>query len=406
VGSRRVIVNAQVRPGGGAGGIEQFVAALVHSLGRLDDGPEEYVVVGPRDAADWLEPHLGPNQLLVAPPVPAAKSGVRRVLRRGFARAILASDGFFEGLRPSVVHFPYQAFVRCAAPTLYNPHDLQHVHHPEFFRREQLRYRQRAYRAACRLATAVACESRFTAEDVIAQYGVPSERVHVVRRGAPLEIYGAVRPDALEATRERLRPPSEFALFPSQAWPHKNHIRLAQALHVLRQRDGLVVNVICTGRETDHSPHIAAEVERLDLESQMRFVGYLDPLELRALYRLARFVVVPSLFEGGGFPVLEAFHEGVAVACSQLPALSEYADGAALFFDPLSVDAIADALSRLTQDGQLRLTLADRARVRGRSYSWERTARTYRAIYRKLAGIKLGAADRALLAESVPPVPG
>ena len=394
---RRVIVNAQVRPGGGAGGIEQFVAALIHSLGRLDDGPEEYVVVGRREDADWLERHLGPNQSLVTPPAATRPGRVGRVMRRGFKGVIPSSDGFFESLGGSVVHFPYQAFVRCELPTVYNPHDLQHVHHPEFFGRDQLRYRQRAYRGACLLATAVACESRFGANDVIAEYSVPAERVHVVLRGAPLAIYGSFPPDRLAATEERLEAPSEFALYPSQAWPHKNHIRLAHALHLLRERDGLVVNVLCTGRETDHSREVATEVERLGLRHQLRFLGYVEPLELRALYRLARFVLVPSLFEGGGFPVLEAFHEGVPVACSNLPPLVEYAGDAALFFDPWSVDAIADALARMTRDQELRAKLADRGRVRGRAFSWERTARTYRALYRRLAGAELTDADRDLL---------
>ena len=403
----RVAINAQLRPDGAAGGIEQFVASLVRSLGELDDGPETYTVVGPARDPDWLEPLLGPNQRLVAAPEPrgvggllkrARDSGRHRLSAHVDAAGVESSRGFFEGLG-DVVHFPFQAYRRCTLPTVFNPHDLQHEHHPELVPPGRLDHRRTTSRAACRLADAVAAESRQTAEDVVRSYGVDRSKVHVIYRGAPTALEPQPSAAAVEAVRRELGV-SVFALYPAQTWPHKNHVRLARALGLLRERRGIVLTVVCTGRQNDFFPEIEAEARRAGVGEQLRFLGFVEATELRALYRLAQFVVLPSLFEGGGFPLVEAFDEGAPVACSDVPAYVEYAGDAALLFDPLSEESIADVLARMVGDEVLREDLARRGRERVARFTWPRTAATYRALYRRLAGVALSAADRELLSEA------
>jgi glycosyltransferase involved in cell wall biosynthesis len=133
----------------------------------------------------------------------------------------------------------------------------------------------------------------------------------------------------------------------------------------------------------------------------VRFLGYVTATELRAIYHAAQFVIFPSLFEGGGLPVLESFHESVPVACSNVTALPEYAGDAALLFHPFSIESIADVLRRMTTDADLRETLRQRGSARIRLFTWERTAKTYRALYRQVARAPLSDEDRALLTDSV-----
>jgi glycosyltransferase involved in cell wall biosynthesis len=132
----------------------------------------------------------------------------------------------------------------------------------------------------------------------------------------------------------------------------------------------------------------------------VRFLGFVEPAELRALYHLAQFVIHPSLFEGGGLPILEAFNEGAPVACANTTSLPEYAGDAALYFDSTSVESIADAAKRMTSDAALRADLRERGHARVQSFTWERTARAYRALYRKIAGQELSADDHALLEQA------
>ena len=108
-------------------------------------------------------------------------------------------------------------------------------------------------------------------------------------------------------------------------------------------------------------------------------------------------MVFPSLFEGFGMPISEAFIMGAPTACSNVTSLPEQAADAALIFDPNDVDEMAQTLLRLWTDDALCNDLAERARKRVSSFKWERTARTFRAHYRRLTCRQLTTDDQSLL---------
>ncbi len=112
---------------------------------------------------------------------------------------------------------------------------------------------------------------------------------------------------------------------------------------------------------------------------------------------MAQFVILPTLFEGWCLPLFETFKEGVPVACSSVTCLPELVGDAALFFDPTDAESIAEAIRLMTMDEDLRRSLVVRGRERVRRYSWERSARAHRALYRMIAGRVLSDEDRALL---------
>jgi len=138
------------------------------------------------------------------------------------------------------------------------------------------------------------------------------------------------------------------------------------------------------------------------MASQVRFLGFVTPRQLRTLYGLARAVVVPSLFEAASAPLWEAFASEVPAACSNVTSLPEQAGDAALVFDPRQPAEITAAVVRIWRDEGLRAQLVDRGRARVRAYTWERTARHFRAHYRRLAGRLLDDTDRAIL--TAPPI--
>ena len=306
----------------------------------------------------------------------------------------------FDSLGSQVVHFPFQSFAHTAAPSIYNPHDLQHLHFPEFFSTETTRSASGStptLAARQPLSWWKADGSRTTSSA-----NTESTRTRSTSfSGGPTEAYEPPLVDAVVRLRHELRLPDSFALYPAQTWAHKNHVRLAQALRLLRDREGIRVDVVCTGTKNAHWPTIKREVERLGLEDQMRFLGFVSPQTLRGLYAAAQFLVFPSLFEGGGFPILEAFYEGTPVTCSNVTSLPEYAGDAALLFDPASVDQIASAMHRLALEPDLedpRYATKDQCGIE--RFTWERAATGYRAIYRSVAGGPLSEEDRSLLAEN------
>ncbi len=410
----RVAIDAQLPVDGKHGGVEQFLAGLIHALGKLDDGTEEYTIIGHWRGASWLTPYLGANQRLVLgrhPPLDSAKAwlgpmrGVigsflrktRRALRGSYAVAIPESDGWYEALGVDVLHFPYQFFVRCNLPTIFNPHDLQH-RHLQLLDPAESAQRDALYATACFEARAVVADSIWGRDDIAMQYGIAPEKVYAIPMCAPTELYAPVTDALLVTVRAKYLLPSAFAFYPAQTWAHKNHLRLLEALAELRECDSMTIPLVCTGYQNEFWRTIRQRIHELNLENQVRFLGFVGPDELRAIYRLAQFVIYPSLFEGGGLPVLEAFHEDVPVACSSVTSLPEYAGNAALFFDPTSVEGIADALRRMNSDARLRERLRQRGIERAQLFTWERTAKAYRALYRKVAQYPLSDEEQALLA--------
>ncbi len=411
----RVCIDARLEDGE-PGGVQQTLVGLASGLSALG-GAEEYLFLAHEGAESWLGPPLGGGCRLL--PVargrtPRRRTGLRAALRRfdrnrrrlflalagrGLPPARLpASDGTAEASGAEVMHFATQSGFRTALPSVYVPHDLQHLHLPELFSPEELAWREGFYRPLCEQARAVVALSRWGKEDLVRSFGLPPEKVRVIGWAPVLTAYPEPDAAALAALRERHRLPAAFALYPAQTFPHKNHAGLLRALAALRGR-GLEVPLVLAGRRNDHWPVIERELRRLGLGGQVRSLGYLPGADLHALYQLARLVVFPSRFEGFGMPVLEAFHAGTPLACSRATCLPDVAGGAALLFDPEDPADVARAVERLWNDEALRRELAARGRERVAGFSWERVARRYRALYRQVAGRPPGGEDAALLAE-------
>jgi glycosyltransferase involved in cell wall biosynthesis len=422
----RIAINSNVTPGV-AGGVTQSTVGLIHALGQLDNGPEQYVlIVGSHEQQDWLKPYCGANQQIV---VKSGKSGTNGapngrlsatgVLKRALWPVLPAaryvqhllhipevrqwpevqvSDGFMESLGCDVVHFPTQSYTLCALPTIYNPHDLQHLHYPQFFTPAELACREKVYRTACQLSHCIVVGTQWIRNDVVRQMGVHPDKVQIIPWAPPTQFYSQPSQNLLSTVPRKYDLQAPFALYPAVTWPHKNHLRLLEAIAQLRDERGLIVRLVCTGSLYDpFQPRIDQRVRELNLASQVKFLGFVPEEELRALYRLAHFLVLPTLYEADSCPIHEAWSEGLPVASSNATALPDQVLDAGLLFDPKDVDSIAEALRRMATEDDLRANLRRLGYRRVMDFSWERTAKAYRAVYRRAANISLSEEDRWLL---------
>jgi glycosyltransferase involved in cell wall biosynthesis len=369
----RVVINAQLDPAT-SGGIAQALLGLASGLSRLHDADDYRFICSPTSAA-WLEPYLGPHRQMIVNEhrTPPPRRGVR------------PSDGFFESFEPDVLHFPYQSYTRTEVPTVFTPHDLQHVHLPDLFEADELARRQTLYEQACRSAAAVATASHAVKGDVVTHYAVDPGRVHVIPWGPPTRLYDETTQGDVLTTLERWQLKPGFALYPAQTWPHKNHLRLLQALIHAADRSGTRIPLVCTGAHTEYYAVLAEFITEHGLSDQARFLGRVSESDLVALYRSARCLILPSLCEASSLPILEAFCVDLPVACSNLPALTEQFGSAALTFDPDSIDDIAHGLSTLYEDANVRCGLIAQGRKCLTHFSWTRTAQDYRDLYRTVA---------------------
>jgi glycosyltransferase involved in cell wall biosynthesis len=405
-----IAINVQVSPGG-VGGIFQSTAGLIQALGKLDDGPEQYtLVVRSPEQIYWIEPYRGPNQRIIVRPRPGSRNRTQKITGTGIVKFALGpllplarsiqhllsvprqwpevpvSDGFMESLGCDVVHFPTQGYALCALPTIYNPHDLQHLHYPQFFTPAELTYRETIYPAACHFAHTVVVGTQWIKDDVVRRYAIDPDKVQVIPWASPTQFYRQANDQHLTAVAAKYRLETPFMLYPAVTWPHKNHLRLLDAIARLRDNHGLMLRLVCTGSpDKSFQPRIDRRVRELNLDSQVKFLGFVPEEELRALYRLAQFLVMPTLFEADSCPIHEAWSEGLPVASSNATALGDQVRDAGLLFDPRDVVEIAGALERMATNKQLREDLREKGYRRAKHFDWEKTAKAYRAVYRRAA---------------------
>lgn len=296
------------------------------------------------------------------------------------------------------MHFLSQHGFRTTVPSIYHPHDLQHIHLPEFFTEEQRETRELWYRTLCEQATMIAVASSWTKSDVEQHFRLPRGKVQVVPLAPPTAAYGEATDAEVAEVTARLGVPNAYVLYPAQTWPHKNHIGLLNSLAELRKREGLVLPLVAAGHQNEFFPEIARRIREFDIEDQVYWPGFVSPSDLQALYRGARCVVIPTKFEAASGPLWEAFLAGVPTACSNVTSLPAQAGDAAILFDPDSSEQLVSAMRRLWLDEDLRAHLVTAGRRRVAAFTWDRTARIFRAHYRRLANRVLTDEEMLLLA--------
>ena len=394
-----VAVDARLAPGS-AGGVETVIVGLAQGFAELrPDDIHPMFFTYPGQARSLRQQAPGAGVAVLQRPSMAS-----RVVRKGYAGvgrasgatrghvpdwAVVRPDRELDRIRPDIVHYPYQANRRPSAPFVYQPHDLQHLHLPQFFTPQAIRWREAVYPTMCRAAAAVAVGNRWVKNDLVDRYGLEPEKVFVI----PLA------PVSVAEVDETVSSPVDvpYLLYPAVNWPHKNHRRLLQALALASRREPDMHLVLTGGMQAGH-PDPVEMAAKLGLSDRVHVLGYVDAPTLAAVYREARGVVVPTLFEAASFPVWEAFQRGIPVACSDVTSLPEQTDGNAILFDPLDVEAMSDAMVRLWTDDDLRAKLVAGGRERVAAFTWRRTAQGFSALYRYVAGRTLSDDDERLLA--------
>lgn len=250
-------------------------------------------------------------------------------------------------------------------------HDLAFERHPDAYslsERSYLRLTTRWAAARCKLLIAV---SESTKSDLSQLYGVEPERIHVV----PLGI-GRHKPAAAPLARlAELGIDGTFVLQVGRIETRKNQIA---ALDAVERLGG--VTLVVAGPERDTM--LAA---RLRESPSCRVVGRVDQPTLELLYKKASVVIVPSLYEGFGLPVLEAMSRGKVVVAAMSSSLPEVGGEAVLYFHPSATpDDLAGVIRVALRDEALRTHLGRVARLRAAKFTWEKTAAGVAAAIREL----------------------
>ena len=242
---------------------------------------------------------------------------------------------------------------RARVPTVLTVHDLALLRTPEAFPRWHRLYGRAGLRRVLHAANAVVAVSEFTREELVALVRVPGERIRVVPNGV----------DAVFTPQGQVME-GNYVLAVATLEPRKNLARAVEAARLA----GVELRVV--------GAHGWGGVE------VPGWVGEVPDAELAALYRGARCLLYPSLYEGFGIPVLEAMACGTPVVTSRGTAMEEVAGGAAVLVDPLDEASIAAGLAEADsrRDDLVQLGL-----TRASEFTWERAADAVEALWRELA---------------------
>jgi glycosyltransferase involved in cell wall biosynthesis len=270
-------------------------------------------------------------------------------------------------------------------PTVLTVHDLIFRQLPQHHKRLNRWYLNLTMPLYCRRASRIIAVSEAARRDLIAAYGVPSEKITVIYEAADPRFcpQSAV---AVASALARYDLPARYLLFVGTIEPRKNLDRLLAAFERI-YREGLSDALVIVGKRGWLTDDFFAALEHSPVREHVIFPGFVPDADLPAVYSGAQALVLPSLCEGFGLPVLEAMACRTPVICSNTSSLPEVAGDAALLIDPTDVDQIAGAITRVLTDSALSEQMRVRGEAQAARFSWERTAEETLAVYHQLVDL-------------------
>ncbi len=218
---------------------------------------------------------------------------------------------------------------------------------------------------------------------ILSRFRLPASRVQAVHNGVGPEFQPVRDQQLLQEVREAYHLPDQFVLFLGNKDPKKNMKGVIEAFGRFAEKHAEVPLVV-TAISEEVMGEILTELGREELSSRIILPGFAPFEWLPALYTLATVYMYPSLREGFGLPILEAFGCGTAVITANTSSMPEVAGEAALLVDPEDLDEMAAAIGRLLEDEDLRKQKVEMGFERVKAFSWEKMAREVLAIYEEV----------------------
>jgi glycosyltransferase involved in cell wall biosynthesis len=387
------------------GGVNSYTLGLLEGFLNVADGHQFRIFVAPDNY--HLFQHFAHRENCRVIVIGGRLCGIKKLC----CRAVLlshspkvykfTSDLLFEDARKvmdaeaDILYIPtvvLQWFHGCK-PTVLSMHDIQQVHHPEFFSWSRRLSRRITYGLSARYATYLQASSNYIKTDFLEFFRELSpDQIEVIPSGVNIDRFS--RSVDGSDVAERYAIPERFLFLPAQLWPHKNHLTILNALKKIEQEQGTKIPLVMSGARFTSARKIFDFIS----ENQMDYVHYLGKVSednMVALFQKADFMITATLHESSSLPILEACAAGTPVIASRIPPIEELAETLELnLFDPLDVNGLARLIYALWNDPQTAAAQAAANRRKIDAFSWNNTARRYVRLFEKIVTQRCETAEK------------
>ena len=265
--------------------------------------------------------------------------------------------------------------------TVVTIHDLGAEFLAEYHQWPQKIYLNWSTEFAAKTATHLIAVSNFTKKDLIRALKVPASRISVVYEGVDGKVFYP-RPDwEVKQVKSNWGIGKDYFLYVGTIQPRKNLVRLIEGFSKANLKH---YDLVIAGSPGWLYGDIYEAPKKFGVDLNVKFVDYIPSKDLPTLYSGALALLFPSLYEGFGLPILEAFACSCPVVTSKVTATVEVASNAAILVDPFKVEEITRAISRIASSQELRKKLIEKGKKRVGDYSWEKTAKETIKVFEKV----------------------
>lgn len=284
---------------------------------------------------------------------------IPRILRKLKPDLFLSTDGWLS--------------LRTNVPQVDVIHDLNFEHRKDFLKSKYQNYYTRFFPKFARKAVRIATVSEFSKQDLQRFYSIPKEKIDVVYNGSNA-VYQPLTEDKQQRVRQKYANGLPYFLFVSAIHKRKNLANILRAFEQYKAQTGADTQFVVVGARAGKQDELDEVLRSMTFAQDVRFLGRLSAEELSQVMASSLALVYATLFEGFGIPIVEAFNAETAVITSNVTSMPEVAGDAALLVDPTSVEQIADAMTCLATDENLRQELIAKGREQRKLFSWDQTA--------------------------------
>ncbi|WP_264563649.1 glycosyltransferase family 4 protein [Flavobacterium sp. N3904] len=347
----------------GSGGIRQYSFNMLKMISENDTGEFNFFIYHKRNDKMFLEIIEKKANFKLIPTHFIAKTLIKgynllgKVISFLTFEKIIFKKEFYDFLikkhEIQIVHCPYQFIPKTKkAKLITTMHDVQEIHFPEFFSEDELKNRAVNYPDYMERADTIIVSYNHIKEDLVNFFKINPLKIKTLLIGLNdlwiAEYFNKGIKFDFKTDFE------SYLLYPANAWKHKNHIKLLEAINFLKNQNK-IINFLFTGDFTsDHGLFLINKIEEFELQNQIILKGIVSQDELYSIYQNATGVVVPTLYEAGSYPLYESIYIEKPVVCSNVTSLPETIGDNKFVFNPLDKIDIADKVEKLYFDEDYR----------------------------------------------------